>query len=222
MTAASNSSIRATRRRMSADERRQQVVVEAATLFDEVGYVSATMDDIAKRVGVAKPTLYHYFQSKDQILHAIHQDFIDILLARHAQRSETKQPPEALLLAIMTDVLGLMETHRGHVRVFFEHHRQLAKEAKGPIRLKRAQYQRAVEELFAAGMRSGEFKAIDPPLTTLALFGMCNWAYQWYRPGGSLAPADIAEQFWKFLVFGIGSDSLRVPLTASGAVIDRR
>lgn len=202
---------------MSAEERRQQVVVEAATLFDEVGYESATMDDIAKRVGVAKPTLYHYFQSKDQILQAIHQDFIDLLLARHNRRLETNQAPETLLLAIMTDVLGLMETHRGHVRVFFEHHRQLPKDAKDVIRLKRDQYQQIVEELFAAGVRLGAFRRTDPSLATLALFGMCNWAYQWYSPGGLLPPEGIANQFWGFLVFGIGSDSLRASLTGASA-----
>jgi hypothetical protein len=30
-----------------------------------------------------------------------------------------------VLLGAMTDIFGLMETHRGHVRVFFEHHREL-------------------------------------------------------------------------------------------------
>lgn len=219
-----SSSLRATRRRMTSEERHQQVVAEAATVFDEVGYDSATMDDIAKRVGVAKPTLYHYFQSKVQILQAIHEEFIDLLLTRHDQRAKTGPPPEVLLLEIMADVLELMETHRGHVRVFFEHHRQLPADAKGPIRLKRDRYQQIVEELFAAGIRRGAFKEMDPALATLATFGMCNWAYQWYRPGGSMPPRQIAEQFWNFLVFGMGTDSLVAsladPSTPPGSIRD--
>ncbi|WP_423805040.1 TetR/AcrR family transcriptional regulator, partial [Nocardioides salarius] len=41
---------------MSSGERRQQVVTLAAGLFDKTGYSSTTMDDIAREVGVAKPT----------------------------------------------------------------------------------------------------------------------------------------------------------------------
>lgn len=208
-------SLRAARRRMSSSERRQQVVSEAATLFDEVGYHGANMDDLASRVGVAKPTLYHYFQSKDQILQAIHEEFIDFLLERHDERAAAEeQEPHLLILAIMTDVLGLMETHRGHVRVFFEHHRQLPEEAKAPIRLKRVRYQRIVEDLVTAGIEHGTFRPVDPTLAMLAMFGMCNWAYQWYRPGGTLRPHHVAEHFWSFLVSGIGADPAAPPGSA--------
>lgn len=203
-----NPSLRAARRKMSVQQRRQQIVSEAASLFDLAGYSSTTMDDIAKEVGVAKPTLYHYFQSKDDILHAIHEEFIDLLVTRHDQRSKTGIPPELLLLEVMADVLDLMETHRGHVRVFFEHYRQLPEQAKGPIKLKRDQYEKTVEELFVSGIRRGVFRETDTHLATLATFGMCNWAYQWYRPGGPQKPREIATQFWNYLVSGIGTDQL--------------
>jgi AcrR family transcriptional regulator len=207
----SNTSLRATRRKMSMQQRRQQIVSEAANLFDQTGYASTTMDDIAKEVGIAKPTLYHYFPSKDDILHAIHEEFIDLLIARHDQRAKTGMPPELLLLEVMADVLDLMDTHRGHVRVFFEHHRQLPEEAREAIRLKRDQYEKTVEELFAKGVRRGVFMDTDLHLATLATFGMCNWAYQWYRPNGSMKPRDIAVQFWSYLVKGLGTDQLRIP-----------
>ncbi|MGZ4538548.1 MAG: TetR family transcriptional regulator [Blastococcus sp.] len=207
MTAPS-SSLRAARRKMSPEQRRQQIVSEAATLFDEAGYANATMDDIAKRVGVAKPTLYHYFNSKDEILQAIHEDFINLLITQHEQRRMTGLAPELLLLEVMGDVLELMETHRGHVRVFFEYHRQLPAKARPAIRQKRDLYEHMVEELIAAGIRRGSLKSVDPRLAMLATFGMCNWAYQWYRSGGDLLPREIAKHFWNYLMFGIGTPAL--------------
>ena len=199
---------RAARRRMSPAERRQQIITLAANLFDQGGYSSTTMDDIAREVGVAKPTLYHYFPSKDDILHAIHEEFIDLLIARHEAREGTGLRPEQLLLEAMADILELMETHRGHVRVFFEHHRELPAEARGPIRVKRDRYEQIVEGLIAEGMTLGVFRETDPHLATLATFGMCNWAYQWYRPGGSMRSREIAYQFWNYLVYGLGTDQL--------------
>ena len=57
----------------------------------EHGYYVASMEDVAAAVGVAKPTLYHFFKSKHDILYAIHDEFIDLLVSEHAARV-TAQP----------------------------------------------------------------------------------------------------------------------------------
>jgi len=194
---------------MSSDQRRNEIVTVAANLFDGSAFTSTTMDDIAKHIGVAKPTLYHYFSSKEEILHAIHEEFIDLLFAHHLEREGAGLRPEQLLLEAMADILELMQTHRGHVRVFFEHHRELAPDARVELRRKRDEYERLVEGLIEECIRRGTFRQVDSRMATLALFGMCNWAYQWYRSSGSIRPREIAYQFWNFLVFGLASDQLR-------------
>jgi AcrR family transcriptional regulator len=196
---------RTARRRLSTEERRQQIVDAAAGLFDRAGYPNTSMEDIAAEVGVAKPTLYHYFPSKDALLLEIHEEFIDLLTRQHAERVAAQLGPEQLLLEIMADILELMRTHRGHVRVFFEHHRELPAEARGPIRVKRDRYEKIVEGLIGEGMELGVFRTTDPHLATLATFGMCNWAYQWYMDDLDLRPRDIAYRFWNFLVHGVGA-----------------
>ncbi|MCW2786191.1 MAG: transcriptional regulator, TetR family [Marmoricola sp.] len=197
----------ARRRRLPGPERRKQIVNAAADLFDVSGYSQASMEDIALAVGIAKTSLYYYFQSKDELLLAIHEEFIDLLLARHAQRARSSLAPEQLLLEIMGDILELMETHKGHVRVFFEHHRELPIEAQPSIRSKRDQYEMAVQDLFISGMNRGTIRRTDPRMATLALFGMCNWAYQWYRSGGALRTREIAYNFWDVLMHGVAGST---------------
>src|SRR3569833_554695 len=47
---------------------REQAIVEAAfVLIAEEGYEAMTMDSLAERVGISKPTLYNHFPSKDAI-----------------------------------------------------------------------------------------------------------------------------------------------------------
>ncbi|GAC1322538.1 MAG: TetR/AcrR family transcriptional regulator [Mycobacteriales bacterium] len=204
---------------MSAAERRQQIISLAAGLFDQGGYTNTTMDDIAGVVGVAKPTLYHYFPSKDDILHAIHEEFIDLLISRHEARAGTGLRPEQLLLEAMADILELMQTHRGHIRVFFEHHRELPAEAQGPIRVKRDRYEAMVEGIISDGIEIGVLRQTDGHLAALAVFGMCNWAYQWYRPDGRFRSREIAYQFWNYLIYGLGTESLGpVPTGRAGAL----
>lgn len=185
--------------------RRDEIVRQAAALFDRIGYHNATMDLIAQAVGVRKPTLYHYFQAKSTILLSIHEEFIDLLLDKHRARAVEALPPGDALLAVMEDILELMHTHRGHVRVFFEHHRELEPREQVELRRKRDEYAAAVEEIIAEGVRRGEFITDNPRLTSLGVFGMCNWAYQWYQASGPLPSEDIARHFWGLLVNGLGT-----------------
>lgn len=216
-----NPALRAARRRMSSDQRHHEIVTVAAQLFDESTFANTTMGDIARHIGVAKPTLYHYFSSKDEILNAIHEEFIDVLIGHHAERDNAGLRPEQLVLEAMADILELMQTHRGHVRVFFEHHRELTPDARSAMRSKRDDYERVVENLIEECIARGTFRPVDPRLASLALFGMCNWAYQWYRSTGTIRPRDIAYQFWNFLVFGLASDGLRADAGLLGRSYDQ-
>ncbi|MBV9844048.1 MAG: TetR/AcrR family transcriptional regulator [Kutzneria sp.] len=56
------------RRRMPRAARRAQMLAVAEEVFAERGYLAASMDDIAERVGVSKPMLYEYFGSKEGLL----------------------------------------------------------------------------------------------------------------------------------------------------------
>ena len=200
----------------AADRRRAEIIALSAMLFDQHGYASVSMEQIALAAGLAKPSLYHYFRGKDEILRGIHEAFIDILLERHEQRQQLDLSPALVLLGAMTDIFGLMETHRGHVRVFFEHHRELPATVREDIRVKRDRYQEQIRETIARGIDEGQFRDVDPEAATLAVFGICNWAYQWWRPGGATDPALTAQKMWDLVIRGLGvkqdSPVLRSPL----------
>jgi AcrR family transcriptional regulator len=187
----------------AADQRRREIIDLAAELFDRHGYARVSMEQIALRAGIAKPTLYHYFRGKDEILRGIHESFMDLLLERHAERQRLGLTPADLLLGVMTDILGLMQTHRGHVRVYFEHHRELPQDVRKEIRAKRDRYERLVREALEEGIAAGQFRDVDPTTATLAIFGMCNWAYQWWRPQAGADPARTALRMWDLIMHGL-------------------
>ena len=186
-----------------ATQRRAEIVQQASELFDEVGYHTTSMDDIAKAVGLAKPTLYHYFQSKDSILLAVHEEIIRLLLGGQRTRALGQdQDPIELLFEVMVDIIDLMRTHRGHVRVFFEYQRELPQDARSGALADRDEYFTSVQQIFETGQAQGVLHG-DPRLSALALFGMCNWAYQWYDPKGRLTTQDVARHFHGVLLDGV-------------------
>jgi AcrR family transcriptional regulator len=187
----------------AADQRRHEIIDLVADLFDRHGYAKVTMEQIALRAGIAKSTLYHYFRGKEEILRGIHESFMDLLLERHADRQRLGLAPADLILGVMTDILGLMQTHRGHVRVYFEHHRELPQAVREEIRAKRDRYEGLVREAVEAGVATGQFRDVDPTTTTLAIFGMCNWAYQWWRPQAGADPARTALRMWDLVMHGL-------------------
>ena len=60
----------------------------------------------------------------------------------------------------------------------------------------------------AAASARGE-AAADTKLVTLALFGLCNWAYQWFDVRGRYTAEEIAETYWRLLLKGIQPESQR-------------
>ena len=58
----------AKRKRMPRADRMRQMIEVAEQVFSERGYAAASMDEIAELVGVSKPMLYEYFNSKEGLL----------------------------------------------------------------------------------------------------------------------------------------------------------
>src|SRR6185503_1599972 len=94
----------------AATAKRNQVVRQAAALFDDAGYHNTGVADIAAAAGISKPTLYHYFASKDEILFWIHEEYMDELIARQERRAHISISPSTCLLELMSDMLQMTET----------------------------------------------------------------------------------------------------------------
>jgi AcrR family transcriptional regulator len=59
------------------DVRKSELIEAAETLFREEGYRQTSVSQIVKKVGVAQGTFYYYFKSKDDILDAVVDHYID-------------------------------------------------------------------------------------------------------------------------------------------------
>src|SRR6266436_1925978 len=79
------------------DRRLAKILVHAATVFHEKGYAAASMRDLSRASGVSLSGLYHYFESKEELLYLIQKDTFTTIVARLRQRlAETRDPVERI------------------------------------------------------------------------------------------------------------------------------
>jgi AcrR family transcriptional regulator len=76
-------------RRLKADDRRRQLLERGAELFAQHSYDELSMREIARKVGISKPLLYHYFPSK--------QAFFEATLAQAAAELRARTEPDPTL-----------------------------------------------------------------------------------------------------------------------------
>ncbi len=192
----------------AADVRRAEIVGHAARLFDEKGYHRTSLGEIAAAVGIQKPTLYHYFRRKDEILFWIHEAVIDVVLERYLARQGTAMSASQQLLEVIADILELNETRPGYARVFFEQLRELSPDDRKIVREKRDRYFQLIEDLIEDGVESGEFRDVDTRLAAFSILGSCNWTYQWFRPEPGSSSRQVAYVFWDIAIRGVSSEPL--------------
>lgn len=79
--------------------RERQVLAVAEDLFAEVGFAGASMDEVARRVGVSKPVVYGLIGSKEQLYQRCVERQAQTLASRIAVAVQSETAPEAQLRA---------------------------------------------------------------------------------------------------------------------------
>jgi TetR/AcrR family transcriptional regulator, cholesterol catabolism regulator len=180
---------------------RRDILRSAAMLFDQSGFNAVTMDDIAREVGLAKPTLYYYFRSKDDILYELSHSAIVALIERLESREGLGLTSSQLILEAMVDVLEIAHSEPGWMRVLVEFQGDLTDERREAVGELRARYLAILEAILAEAMERREIRQVDVKMGTRAVFGMANWAYRWMSPDDD--PRHVAYAFWDVAFNGL-------------------
>src|SRR5690606_14018830 len=98
------------------DERKEAIGETAAALFAREGYHGASVADVAKRGKISKSLIYHYYQSKDDILYDVMISHVRALEAAAKEAVGAEQPPERKLRELthrfMALYVGAADRHK--------------------------------------------------------------------------------------------------------------
>ena len=192
---------------MAREEKRQAridaIVDTSATVFARQGYHATGIVELCDANGLGKGAFYHYIGSKEELLAAIHDRVMDEVLAGADRVADAGGTPPEQLASLGRELLEVIARYPDHVWVFLHEFPALTGDNATQFRTRRHQYEQAVEAVFAAGVASGDFRPLDPRLTSRAWLGMHNYTYLWLKPGGALGADQVAAQFADVFIRGV-------------------
>ena len=175
----------------------------ATHLFREKGYHNTSMQDLASALDIQKASLYHYIESKEELLFRILDYGSRLLRDRVEEVRATDLPPaEKLRLALENHAISIME-NIDLFSVFLNEYRNLSPPRRQQILEVRRQYEQAMMEILEEGIASGDFRPVDVGMTVKGLLGMLNWTHQWFSPNGPLSPQEIAATLVDLALYGV-------------------
>jgi AcrR family transcriptional regulator len=163
----------------------QEAVLQAAVeVFNERGYDGASMEDLSKRLGIAKSAIYHHVSGKEELLRLALDRALDGWSAAASRASALDAPAIERLEMLVRGTVEVLETQLPYVTLLLRVRGNTEVERAALAR--RRSFDKLVASLVAEAERDGDIRAdVDPAVTARLLFGMVNSIVEWYRPDPS-------------------------------------
>jgi len=179
-----------------ADAQRARVLACSVEIFGTRGYRATSMNEIAAGVGLSKPTLYHYFRNKEELLVRIYSDVLDesLRMAR-ATVAAAPSPFDGLRDLLISRVVYTCE-NRELLKICFEEEDELRPDLAEELLVRR----RAFEGIAVATLEQHLASHPDvqihmaPKVFINMCLGAVNWTYKWYRSSGPRTPQELGEE----------------------------
>ncbi|MDF2142879.1 TetR/AcrR family transcriptional regulator [Paenirhodobacter sp. CAU 1674] len=191
-------------RRRNREVKREAVLAAAVSAFNEKGFRAASLDDVAARLGVTKPTIYHYARNKDEILFDCVKRGLEIILEAIAALPQDKRLGRDRLEAAMTGYAFAM-TQDFCRCVTRTADTDLAEPSRKEFRKLKRHIDDVMRGLVQAGMDDGSLRAGDARIVTFTLTGALNWIGRWYEPTGQLSRDAVTSGVVATLMAGLSS-----------------
>jgi AcrR family transcriptional regulator len=182
---------------------KEDILEAAAQVFRQKGFHGASMQDIASAVSLQKASLYHHVSSKQEILLALLDRALELLLERISSISNQDIPADAKLQQMIRAYLRILAENTDLSSVLLFEHRSLERKQHARHVPNRDKFEALWRTVLEEGVAARLFKCDDPALSTRAILGILNWTITWYRPEGALEIDEIADHYSNLLLNGL-------------------
>jgi len=198
-------------------DRFEELLAVAARLIARDGFERASIRAIAKEAELSQAGLYHYVESKEELLFLIQKHTFTALRNSLAARLDPDAPAVERLRTMIRNHLEFFVAHMDELRVCTFEYNRLSGENFEEISPIRRDYFRIAYSIVRDVLDEGGNTGLDAKRTTLYIFGTLNWIHMWFDTDRRTDIAQIAKEVTGMVLFGIGSGT--VSKTGAGAVV---
>ena len=174
-------------------QRREIIIENAVKLFASAGFLGVSVADLAGVCKTSKSLIYHYFDSKEDILFEAMDSHVRILWEAASEILATNESPDQKLLRLTHVLLHLYAGAASRHKVLVNELYHLPRERQDVIVRRQSRLVDSVADIFV--QIQPEFKK-KPELAkpaAMVFFGMINWTHTWYDPAGPASTDAIAD-----------------------------
>jgi len=193
-----------TRVRADDYENKKQLILDrAAALFANTSFETVTMTGVASACGATKSMVYHYFASKEDVLHAIVSEYIEVLARELGAAVALALPAHERLGRFVEAFISRASISRDQQRILMNDLRFLPVARQRQIR----EQEVAIVAMLDGLLREVSPRAVADPKVrssySMLMFGMFIWTTAWYDRSGSLSPRELAARVTHLLLHGL-------------------
>lgn len=188
------------------EERRKALLNAASHVFAEKGYAAANVDDVVKRVGVARGTFYLYFDDKRDVFAALVDDFMSRLAAAVVSIDVTHptETPVEQLRANLSRVVQLALSEPVLMRLALHDAVSQGPELAQRIDAFYASLHQLLDESLAIGQRIGLVRDGDRRvMVAIGLGGLKQMIYDGSRGALKADATVLVDEMMRFLRSGL-------------------
>ena len=175
------------------DDRKEAIVETAAALFATRGFTGASVADIAQRSRISKSLVYHYYQSKEDILYDVmisHVRALDVA-AREAIAGDAR--PDRKLRELAHRFMALYVGAAARHKVLLNDLDHLPKARRAEIVAVQRSLIEVVRKLLVEIEPALKKKSGASFAAAMLFFGTINWTHTWFDPKGPVSAGALAE-----------------------------
>ncbi|MFF7526318.1 TetR/AcrR family transcriptional regulator [Streptomyces pseudovenezuelae] len=181
---------------------RASLLEVAVVVFNERGYDGTGMEELARRLGLSKSSIYHHVSGKEELLGLAVGRALDALFAVLDEVPDPAATATERLAHVVHGSVEVLAAELPYVTLLLRVRGNSAVEQQALDR--RREFDHRVAELVSrAAAEGGVRDDIDPHLISRLLFGTVNSLIEWYRPDGGLPVATLADALTAVLFDGL-------------------
>jgi len=190
------------------DQKLEHILRTAARIFAAKSYHATSMRDISRATGVSLAGLYHYCKSKEELLFLIQDHCFGRVLERFQERIAGVADPLQKLRIFIDNHLSFFAANMAEMKVLSHEAESLAGDLHKHVSGQKEKYAKLARKILRelqerhASDSDPAGNQIDLTVATYALFGMMNWIYNWYDPGGKLSVAELVDNVTRLFLTG--------------------